>query len=87
MARPPPGRSPSFSIRAMVPTVANPVPTRGTRRSRRSVASAPSAASRASGDSIASVTTIWGSTTPVVSGSNGRVRVSVSGIVRFLRNS
>ena len=81
-ARWPFGSSPSLSTRAMVPTVANaPDPVRGTRSRRPSASAAPSAASRASGDSRASVTTICGRTTPLWSGSSGRVKVSVSALV------
>ena len=79
-ARWPPGRSPSFSIRAIGADAGEPAADprarggpagrRRWRRRRRHGASAVSSAR---------VTTICGRTTPVVRGSSGRVKVSVSG--------
>ena len=75
----PEGRAPRDSIVATVPTVAWRPSRRGTRRSRSSSPTASTAA-RASSVSRAIVSTMPGSTTPLVRGRTGRVRVVVSGV-------
>ena len=73
---------PTSSTLATVPTCAKRWPIRGTSNSSPSVLSAAATARRASSDSTVSVTTIPGSTTPVVSGRSGRTCVSSWGILK-----
>ncbi len=74
----PEGRRPTSSTFATVPIREYRSSTLGTSSSVSSAAPAAATAVRASSDSSVSVTTMPGSTTPVVSGSSGRIWVSRS---------